>query len=144
MANDSQSASQTTQHPAPHRDKVSLGSLWFGLCATPVAWIGLELFSYVLSMGVCTAKSNVHSGTTWSAMLAACIVAGLLALAATAVSVSNWRKTRHESKGSAHNLLEVGEGRTRFLAMLGLLTCAGFIVAFIFSATTLLVVPLCK
>lgn len=143
MANDQQSGS-TAAHPAPHRHKVAAGLLWFGLCGAPLAWIGLEMFSYVLSMGVCTSQADAHTGATWTAMLAASIVAGLIALAAIVVAVNNWRKTRHESQGSAHNLLEVGEGRTRFLAMCGLLTSAGFIVAFIFSATTLLVVPLCK
>ena len=143
MANDQQPGS-TAAHPAPHRNKVSLGLLWFGLCGAPLAWIGLEMFSYVLSMGVCTAQSDAHTGATWGAMLAASIIAGLIALASIVVAVNNWRKTRHESQGSAHNLLEVGEGRTRFLAMFGLLTSAGFIVAFIFSATTLLVIPLCK
>ena len=131
-------------HPSPHRGRVSLAALWFGICGAPFAWIALELSSYVLSMGVCTSQANANTGGVWTAMLVASIVAGLIALVATVVAINNWRQTRHESAGSAHNLLEVGEGRSRFLAMFGLLTSAGFIVAFIFSATTLLVVPLCK
>jgi hypothetical protein len=65
-------------------------------------------------------------------------------LVAAGVAVYNWRKTRHEMSGSAHYLLEVGEGRTRFLAMFGVFTSGGFLIAFIFSAAMLFLIPLCE
>lgn len=147
MANHSQPDSDI-DHPSPHRDKVSLGALWFGIWGAPVAWTALELISYVLSMGVCGADApapdSPHAKAVWGAMLVTCILTSLLVLAATAVAINNWRRTRHEHKGSAHHLLEVGEGRARFLAMFGLLISAGFIVAFIFVAASLLLLPLCR
>jgi hypothetical protein len=137
-------------HPSPQRGKVGLGALWFGICGVPFAWIGLEIFSYVVTTGICGEKSvtamDMVSATisAWHILLPTSLVAAALGLITVYVALHNWRESRYEKPGSAHHLIEVGEGRTRFLAMFGLLTSIGFMITFIFSATTLIVVPLCK
>ncbi|WP_333875146.1 hypothetical protein [Methylobacter sp.] len=135
-------------HPSPHREEISLTGLWFGILGAPLAWIGLELGSYVLTTAICKADPPstiaAHTDKVWQSLLAINVVAVLLALSAAGVAVYNWRKVRYEMSGSAHDLLDVGEGRTRFLAMFGLITSLGFLVAFIFSAVTLFLIPLCR
>ncbi|MDD5494570.1 MAG: hypothetical protein PHG36_07875 [Dehalococcoidia bacterium] len=120
-------------HPLPQRDAISLSSLWFGILGAPIAWIGLELVSYITSTALCPVDNPAIAAapiaTIGRALLTINVLAGLLALVAAGVAVSNWRKTRHEMSGSAHRLLEAGEGRTRFLAMFGLLTSIGFLIA---------------
>jgi hypothetical protein len=41
-------------------------------------------------------------------------------------------------------LIERGEGRTRFLAMCGLMLSIGFFVAITFTSITLLLSPVCR
>ena len=147
MTSDTQ-ANSADAHPSPQRGAVSLGTLWFGIWGAPMAWISLELLSYILTTAMCDVDSHsvlrAHADKVWHYLLPISVMAGIIALAAACTAVHNWRKTRHEKSGSAHQLLEVGEGRTRFLAMFGLLTSAGFIIALLFSTTMLFLIPLCR
>ncbi len=137
-------------HSSPQRGKVSLAALWFGIYGVPIAWISLEIFSYVVTTSICGEISQTTMGmvagtkSAWHILLPASLLATALALIAAYVALHNWRESHDEKPGSMHHLIDVGEGRTRFLAMFGLLTSIGFMIAFIFSATTLIVVPLCK
>lgn len=146
MITDSQ-INTTSKHPSPLRGKVALGSLWFGILAAPMAWISLELLSYILTTSLCDTNNqsalSKHSLKVWYYLLPFSLVAGIISISAIVVAMHNWKKTRHEKSGSAHQLMEVGEGRTRFLAMFGLLTTVGFIVALLFSSITLFLMPLC-
>jgi hypothetical protein len=71
-----------------------------------------------------------------AASLAICLAAGGLAW-------RNWRRTRDEKPGSAHQLIASGDGRTRFLAMAGMLVSALFLIAIAFAALNLVAVPPC-
>jgi len=59
------------------------------------------------------------------------------------VSLRNWRRTFQERPGSAHHLLDLGEGRTRFMAMGGMLISGLFVYAILFGLTALCLVPPC-
>ncbi|MGZ5075114.1 MAG: hypothetical protein ACXV9R_00695 [Methylobacter sp.] len=134
-------------HPAPLREEISLASLWFGILGAPMAWTSQELFSYIATSTICNADiasvTPAHTETVWLILLAINLLSVLLALFATGVAVANWQKVRHEMSGSVHDLLDAGEGRTRFFAMFGLLTSAGFVVGLIFMLLTLFLIPLC-
>lgn len=71
--------------------------------------------------------------------VAAIIVAALCTL----IAYRTWARTREEQQGDRHALLEAGEGRTRFMAMCGLLTSASFLIALIFTSLVLLLVQPC-
>jgi hypothetical protein len=65
----------------------------------------------------------------------------LLSLVALIASWRVWQRTANEHQGSHHELLEVGEGRTRFMAMSGLIVSSIFLlnvllntVSFLFTA----------
>ena len=45
--------------------------------------------------------------------------------------------------GSNQPLLEIGEGRARFMAMAGMLTSASFLVAILFGVPAIVFGPLC-
>lgn len=71
------------------------------------------------------------------------VVALLAAIAALAIGVRFVRRTAHEHRGSGE-LLDAGEGRTRFLATWAALISAVFIVAILANSLSLLLVPLCR
>jgi len=67
-----------------------------------------------------------------------------LAILGGLVSFRNWRLTFDEAPGSAHHLLDNGEGRTRFLAMFGILTSVLFALGLVFATAAVFLVPLCR
>jgi hypothetical protein len=136
-------------HPAPRREHAGFASLLFGLFGAPIAWSVHEMVSYGMASHACypgaaprtTALPQGH--WIWAALLAVNLIAIGVAAAAAVTSYRSWAATRRESAGNAPHLLEVGEGRTRFLALWGVLTSAGFVLAIALDIIALLVVPLC-
>ncbi len=135
------------EHPAPHRARVGLAALLFGIAAAPAAWDAQLLLSVALSGHACYPRERLLPAPLWSGLwsiLLAISVAGIaISLAGGVIAWRSWRSTRQERPGSAHHLLESGDGRTRFMAMCGLLTSAAFLLALIFGTAALFVVPLC-
>ena len=71
------------------------------------------------------------------------LVAIGLALVGTYVAYRSWRMTREESEGSHHDLIEVGEGRTRFFAFAGLFSSLVFALVIFCDTVSVVMVPLC-
>ena len=67
----------------------------------------------------------------------------LVAVAAAVVAFRAFSITKEEREGDHHHLIEVGEGRSRFLALCGLVTAGGFILVMVFNTLSLILVPLC-
>lgn len=136
-------------HPSPHRDRVGLVPLFVGLWAAPAAWSGQLIVNYALASYACypryVPQHHVIAGWggIWWGLLAINIAAILVAAAGAAVALRSWFATRHEHPGHVGHVLETGMGRSRFLALLGILTSVGFLVAVVFDTIVLLVVPLC-
>jgi hypothetical protein len=136
-------------HPAPHRDRVRLTMLAVSLVAAPLAWATQLWVSYALASQVCFPSSRpgpsaaIELGTAWLTLFLVDLVALAVTIAAMTMSYSSWRSTRGEAAGDTRHMFEAGEGRTRFLALWGLLTAAGFIIAILFGLVGLFVVPLC-
>jgi hypothetical protein len=134
-------------HAAPARHEVSRGALWFGILAAPTAWLGVQILDYGAASRFCGARSAepsaqlVRAIEPWFLWLTG--AAFLIALVGCWVARRNWLRTRNEQSGSGHHLLKFGEGRTRFLAMCGLLISVSFCVAFLFTAAYMVVAPLC-
>lgn len=135
------------KHPSPHRAKTGLGALLYGLIAAPVAWSLGELVNAALAQEACfpgteplatPAFLNLH--TLHAAVLA---ISLLISVSAAVVALGAWRSTRNEQAGGSHALISIGEGRSRFMALAGLLTSLGFVIAIVFSAPALALVPAC-
>lgn len=138
-----------SQHPAPHRGKVSTGALLGALFAGPVAW-GLQLIiNYSLVSHACypgdmplhDAAPGFHSART--IVLLVNLLAAVLALAGAGLSYQHWQTTRHEHPGEAGHAIDAGEGRTRFIALWGVMAGLGFFIAILFNTLALLMVPSC-
>ena len=67
----------------------------------------------------------------------------VICIAALIVAVVSWRRTRDEKPGDAHRLLGSGDGRTRFMAMAGIMTSALFLIGTALAALNLEGVPPC-
>lgn len=143
-------------HPAPARNDVSQGLLWFGLLGAPAAWTVQTLVDLAVASHGCypqlfPLQSPVLAGlrgiviTVSLAALIVCIVAG-------SAAVRTWGRTRHEHQrgsgageqhGPAAALLETGEGRTRFLALSGLMTSVVFTIAVLAHMVSIFIVGPC-
>ena len=143
-------------HPAPARDQVSQGLLWFGLAGGPAAWTVQTLVDLAVTSHGCYPRLFPLEapilaglrGIVTTVSLAALIVCLVAAFAAT----RSWSQTRHEHQansgaGEKHGpeaaLLETGEGRTRFLALSGLLTSIVFTIAVLAHTISIFIVGPC-
>ncbi|HEY3644262.1 MAG TPA: hypothetical protein VGM16_02900 [Gammaproteobacteria bacterium] len=130
-----------TSHPAPHRDRTSLFWLWFGIFAAPVAWNLQLLIATAVTGHACypaTDPLGPEAGAHLSGLMGWIDAIGvLIAIVALLVSIVHWRKVRREKQGTGQHLLDQGEGRTRFMAMLGILNSLLFLLALLFASANL-------
>jgi hypothetical protein len=133
--------------PAPPRRDVSLWLLTFGLVAAPLTWIVQTSLNYLVASRACypyqTRYLDVVTNGFWPLLTTATFVALAIGIAAALTSWRAWRLAREEHQGGWHQAMEVGEGRTRFLALSGLMLSSLFVAAVIFNAVGLFVVPPC-
>jgi hypothetical protein len=80
---------------------------------------------------------------TWAAIVAVSVVAIGISFAAFAVSRRTYERVQGESHGSHQHLLDVGSGRTRFLALWGMVLGASFAVATAMTLIAFFVLPRC-
>lgn len=136
-------------HPSPARGRVSTTLLLFALAAGPAVWITQLVVNYGLASYSCYPRWRPAPAVLpgwhgiWWGQLAINLVAIVIALAATALCYRDWRLTRGEHPGASEHALEAGEGRTRFLALVGVMSGLGFAAAALFDTVALLGVPLC-
>jgi hypothetical protein len=136
-------------HPAPQRDRVAYYEAVFGLIGGPAAWflqlnVGYAIMSQPCFPGA-TRVIGSPVGFEWTApaALAVYFVCLAIAFAAFLVAWRSFRMTRGEVEGGHRHALEVGSGRTRFLALWGMLASGGFTVVILANIVGLLVVPPC-
>lgn len=139
---------QAASHP--DQDPPGVLALLFGLAAGPTAWIGQLLLNYGLSSYACYPADRPHLRAPppgWAAEkpVLAAITLACLALAGLGAWISwlSWRNAQEERTKGPDHVIEVGEGRSCFLALCGILTSAGFAVAIAVSAASILGVPSC-
>jgi len=143
-------------HPAPERAHVRTAVLWFGLFGGPAAWSIQTLVNLPLASHACYPQLFPLDAPATGGLRGIVFVVSILALlvsAAAAVSAWRaWRLTRHEhqqSSGKANEhrteaaALETGEGRTRFMALAGLLTSMTFLLVSLVHLSTVFLVSPC-
>ena len=149
-------AATSAGHPAPARGNVALWMLWFGFLGAPLAWTLQTLANTAVASHGCYPQlfplSTPVTGGMRGILFAISVVAIIAGVAALAVSFSAWRRTRseHQEKSGEdarrHNrstaALETGEGRTRFMALSGMLTSIVFLVVILaHTAAVFVVIP---
>jgi hypothetical protein len=136
-------------HPAPHRERVGLMALLYSLFAAPIIWAGDLMVDYGLVGHACypgdvpLGRPTAGMGWIWPVVLAFHLIALLGVASGIAVSYRNWRVTG-PPESHHHHLIERGEGRTRYLGIVGM----GFGVMFLLlvAAETISLgwMPLCS
>jgi hypothetical protein len=134
-------------HPAPHRHVVDFWILVAAGSAAPIFWLGQLILGFLVSAQVCYGgpePTEVASGAALrGAFYAFDAVALIAGLAGAAVSYICWRSVRNEKPGGENYALQAGEGRTRFLALWGMLSSGIFLGAIVFTIVVSIGVPLC-
>ena len=142
-------------HPAPARAQVRVSALAFGLFGAPAAWSVQTLVNLPVASHACfpnlaplAAPTTAVRGVAFAVSVAALVVCA----AAAAVAWRAWTRTRGEhqdrsGRGARHGpeeaLLETGEGRTRFLALAGVLTSLTFLLVSAVHTAAVFLVPPC-
>jgi len=132
----SSTSSVLPEHPSQRRAVGPFRQV-FGLLASPLAWSADELFSYGAASYLCRTKASGSGqpltvpGSLWFWVLIAITLA--IAVAGFVVAIGNWRRTREG----------LGDERSRFVAMCGMLISGGFLIAFVFMLANLILAPLC-
>lgn len=135
------------RHPSPERTKISLPLMLAALFLAPAVWSLQILSAYVLAARSCFPTYSPLAGARVPGMSGWTVVGSLIALAFACLSLwasaTAWRRTRGEKKGGTHQALDVGEGRSRFLALCGVIITAIFAAAIIFEALAALLLRQC-
>ncbi|MDQ6679445.1 MAG: hypothetical protein M3Y67_00575 [Pseudomonadota bacterium] len=122
-------------------------ALWFGLLGAPLAWGLQELVNVSLAGYACFPHDVPLAAPLWPNLVGIVIGVDLVALvgcvAAWLAAFYSWRRTREEKPGDAEQLLGSGDGRTRFMAMAGVMTGMLFLVATLLATLNLAGVAPC-
>jgi len=146
--NDAVRPAAPNRHPSPQRHRVGPWSMWFAILGAPVAWSLQQLVNPPIFEHGCFPKDVPLAEPIWrngssvafsveAAAIVVCVLAGIVAW-------RNWLRTRGEKEGSGHHLLEAGDGRARFMAMVGLICSGLFLLAVVFCTGLLVLVPPCN
>lgn len=136
-------------HPAPHRRRINLRLLLLGLFGVPLIWSVRLVANFAVASHFCypiTFRQYALPDTlgwVWPTMVGTDVLTIVVGLATAFISYRNWRITADESAGPRSLLIEIGEGRTRFLSLWGMLVAALFIVSSIFDLIALCIIPVC-
>lgn len=135
------------RHPSPERAKVSLPLMLAALFLAPVVWTLQILSAYVLAARSCFPTYSPLAGMRVPGMSGWSVAGSLLGLILAGISLwcstTAWKRTRREKKGGTHEALDVGEGRTRFLALCGIIVTAIFAAAIAFDSLAALLLRQC-
>lgn len=135
------------RHPAPHRDQVSRRALWAGIFGGPLCWGVQVVLGYGYIAHTCYPEAVPHHRPIFAGAHGAAVGLSALALAGTLgaglVALRSWRATHDEKGGQAAHLLHNAEGRTRFMAMAGLIMSGLFLLGVLITAMPLVVGRVC-
>jgi hypothetical protein len=144
-------------HPAPQRGNVPLWTLWFGFLGAPLGWTLQTLANTAVASHGCFPQlfplREPSTGGLRGILFVISLVAIVAGVAALAMSWSTWRRTSGEHQqgsgaGREHGehtaALETGEGRTRFMALSGVMTSLVFLVVILAHTAAVFVVLPCN
>ena len=121
-------------------DRVRLRVLLFGLVGAPPLWLAQLILSYAISAVACYGGDHpttiASGGSLRTALFAFDAVALSLSLAAVIVACASWRAVRVQQQSGP-------EGRTRFVALWGVMSSLCFFSAIVFHTLASVMAPLC-
>jgi hypothetical protein len=144
---DSSTAIDGPAHPAPHRDRTTLAELLFAVFAPPLAWSVHLVVNYGFASHSCFPDGQPQKAASFAGLriLLLAIDGAALVISAIAVLIAYraWQASSQELAETGSSMVETGEGRTRFLAIWGMLIGLTFFVAVIFDFVGLWMLPIC-
>ena len=135
---------------APHYGSMSTYRTLLALFGAPGAWVTQMFLSEPIAAYTCYPHLVPLSAPLWVDLPAILAVISLFCLAGGLISGyvawDSWRRTsrRFVGNGTKTHILEVDGGQVRFLAILGIMSSFVFIVAILFTACAVLLVPPCS
>jgi len=121
------------EHPAPHQHRVHWAVLLLGFISAPIAWVSDLTLKYGITSFACSSGAASPPEWIFSVLYGFDALALTVVIFAAALSYRNWKQTRRESRGDVRELAEIGEGRTRFMSLWGMLFGIAFGAAIIFG-----------
>jgi hypothetical protein len=134
-------------HPAPDHHRVGLGLLMSCLFAAPALWSLQHLVLYAVASHYCGLEPAVaaRGNAGWLLWLLAVVnLAALVGAAlALALSLRSLHRTRREYAEGSDDIVDAGEGRTRFLSIWAVWLSALFLLAIAFNTISVFWIDLC-
>jgi hypothetical protein len=118
----------------------------YSIIAPPLAWSIQLMLAYVITAQTCYPTDHPRlappARAAHTALLVIDVVAIVLTIAAGAVALRIWGRSRAAGPLSLERVIEAGEDRERFLAAWGLISSLCFLAAIVFE-TIASSAPLC-
>ena len=134
-------------HTVPKRARARFAALMFGACAAPIFWLGQLMLGYWVSATACYGGDHPTAMESASGLRTALIafdaVAIVAAVAGGIVAFVCFRLVREEKERGHTEIVAIGSGRARFMALWGMLSSLWFLGAIIFDTIASIGVPLC-
>jgi hypothetical protein len=124
---------------------VSLGALWFGLLAGPLAWMVQELVGYGLAAQACGAEGPRPIPLAPAFGVGELIVSGaavFLAAAGLVTAVLAWRRA-DRLRAEGDQAPDVSHERSAFMARAGVITGLFFLFGVLMNAAGYFLIPPC-
>lgn len=124
---------------------VSLGGLWFGLIAGPVAWAMQELVGYGLAARACAAHAQGLVPLAPGLGVGEVIVSGMaLGLAGSGLATSTlfWRRASRQQPHGEEGI-DAGDERNAFMALAGIIVGLFFLFGVFMNAAGYFLIPPC-
>jgi hypothetical protein len=133
---------------SPYRRRGGALMMLFGLLGAAAAWILQTEIGETLAAQACFPHRTALAAPQWSWLMSALdvmsIVALLIGAAGVWVAWRGWRVTRAPRPDPAPPVSDPGAGRTRFLAMAGLMLSLLFLVGLVATGLAVLLVSPCS
>lgn len=139
---------QRASHPHPAPKRHSVGRWWMGVCLAlpPIVWFIQLSIDEIVSSQACYPDGTPllqPQIAAFPVMITADVVLLIVAAIGILVGWRNWRRTADEKPGGGSHLIESGSGRTRFMAMSGVLTSGLVFIAGLYALLAHLSVAWC-
>lgn len=146
-ADSTEQARADAGHPSPHAGRISALRQLLILAGAPLAWTLQITLGYGAAAYACYPKdTSLPRPVLPHLQLALTILSGAAIAVAVLCALLAWRDLRHtrnELPGGHRHLLETGEGRSRFMALCGVISSLLFLGGLLLTTSVLLLVPPC-
>ena len=135
-----------SHHPARHADKLSSAMAAFMLLTPPLAWLVQLCIGAAATSWSCFPRDIRLMAPMPGYRLTALLVllgCALLSAISTIVSLRKLAEVKDEEHGSHRRLADRGMGRTRFIALWGVILGVSFTVATLLHLAAFVLVPPC-